>query len=387
MAAKRELPERSRYRVIEVRMWADQRFCALTPIPPSGQGLWVYLLSGPHTGPIPGIFSAGRAGMAEALGWEQEAFDEAFGEVFAQGMAKADWKARLVWIPKAVECNRPASPNVVTSWGKEWPQLPECDLKVEAFEVLKTFIHGLGEPFGKAFDKAFAKPIVKASGKAFEMASGKTSPIQKQEQEQEPTNSRRQYTADGGAVDNSSEGDQQQKDETTTEGNRTDSQPRNPASQESGAGGVAADQGEHGHMEGGASGVAPVACAADDGIPPLSVSIEWLQERGVLIDASNDLLIGWRRANVTEGQFTIAIAKAKDYKLAHIPANYLAKIIDEMVNPPERVSKKRIALGDDIESLQAAARALGMDAGLPGEGRHAYKARILERMNQGRHAA
>ena len=382
--AKKELPERSRYRVIEVRMWADQRFCALTPIPPSGQGLWVYLLTGPHTGPIPGIFRAGRAGLAEELGWTTEAFDEAFGEVFRQGMAKADWQAKLVWIPKAVDCNRPASPNVVISWAKEWPQIPECELKVEAYESLKASIHGLGEAFGKAFDKAFAKPLVKASGKAFEMASGKTMAIQKQEQEQEPTNSRRHNTAAGEPVDNSAAGQQQQKDETTTEGNRTDSQTQNPASQESVAGDVSDGLEEQGCAAGGASGVAPASCAPDDGISPLSVSVEWLRERSVQIDETNDLLLGWRRAGVTEGQFTIAIAKAKDYKLAHIPANYLAKIIDEMVNPPERTSKNRIALGDDEKSLKAAARALGMDDGRQGESLKQYKARILERMNDSR---
>ncbi|WP_154585668.1 hypothetical protein [Burkholderia cenocepacia] len=386
MPAKKELPERSRYRVIEVRMWADQKFCALTPIPPSGQGLWVYLLTGPHTGPIPGIFRAGRAGLAEELGWTTEAFDEAFDEVFRQGMAKADWQAKLVWIPKAVDCNLPTSPNVVISWAKEWPQLPECDLKVEAYEALKASIHGRGKAFGEAFDKSFAKPIVKASGKAFDMASGKTMAIQKQEQEQEPTNSRRLCTADGQPVDNSADDQQQQKDETTTEGNRTDSQTLNPASQESGAGDVAAGSDESAHQQGIACGVAAPACVPDDGIPPLSVSIEWLHERCVQIDASNDLLIGWRRAGVTEGQFTIAIGKAKAYKLKHIPANYLATIIDEMINPPERASK-RIALGDDEKSLKAAARELGMDEGRQGESLKQYKARILERMNDGRHAA
>ncbi|KVO11746.1 hypothetical protein [Burkholderia ubonensis] len=386
MAAKKELPERSRYRVIQVRMWGDQKFTELTPIQPCGQGLWIYLLTGPHTGPIPGIFRAGRAGLAESLRWEQEAFDKAFAEAFEQGMAKADWKAQLVWLPNAMDCNRPASPNVVISWGKEWPMLPECALKLEAFESLKASIHGLGEAFGKAFDKAFAKPSVKPSGKAFDMASGKTMAIQKQEQEQELTNSRRQYTAAGEPVDNSAEGREEQKNETTTEGNRTDSQNPNTESQESGAGGAADASDGSRHAEGGANGVAPGNREPDDDLPPLAVSTEWFRQRGVLIDDTNDLLIGWRRAGVTEGQFTVAIAKAKQYKLKHIPANYLAQIVDEMINPPERASK-RIALGDDEQSLKAAAKALGMDEGLPGEGLKAYKARILERMNERRQPA
>lgn len=159
----------SRYRKIEIKMWGDSKFQSLSPIQPSGQALWIYLLTGPHTGVIPGLFKAGRAAMAEDIGWEMEAFDKAFGEAFRQGMAKADWKARLVWLPNAILHNKPESPNVVIYWGREFDHLPECDLKNEAYESLKASIYALGEAYGKAFDKAFvkasAKPLVKAWGK------------------------------------------------------------------------------------------------------------------------------------------------------------------------------------------------------------------------------
>jgi hypothetical protein len=142
-------------------------------MPPSGQGLWLFLLTGPHTGPIPGLFRAGRAAPAEELGWEQEAFDKAFEEVFQLGMAKADWRARVVWIPNAIKCNLPQSPNVVISWVGEWHLIPECDLKHEAFETIKSVVYAAGEAFREAFDKTFHKPSVK------------TLPNQEQEQEQE----------------------------------------------------------------------------------------------------------------------------------------------------------------------------------------------------------
>ncbi len=172
--------QKSRYRKIEVRMWGDEKFRNLSPMAPSGQALWVFLLTGPHTGPIPGLFRSGRAAMAEELDWELEAFEEAFREVFRQGMAKADWKAKVCWIPNAIHCNRPESPNVVLSWAGEWDLIPECDLKREAYEVLKASIHALGEGFAKAFDKAFGKPSAKASPEP----SGKTCGNQEQEQEQ-----------------------------------------------------------------------------------------------------------------------------------------------------------------------------------------------------------
>ena len=85
------------------------------PPAPCGQSLFVYLLTGPHTTNIPGLFSAGEAGLAEALGWPLKGFREAFGEACRKPLVKADWKARLCWIPNAIKFNKPESPNVVRS--------------------------------------------------------------------------------------------------------------------------------------------------------------------------------------------------------------------------------------------------------------------------------
>lgn len=174
----------SRYRKIEVRTWSDEKFRTLSPMQPSGQGLWFFLLTGPHTGPIPGLFRAGRAAMAEELGWTPEAFDEAFREVSEQGMAKADFVARLMWLPNAIKHNKPESPNVVKSWAPEFDLLPECPLKLEALEAIKSFVCAMGPGFSSAFAGAFespGKPSRKPSGKA----SAKAMPNQEQEQEQE----------------------------------------------------------------------------------------------------------------------------------------------------------------------------------------------------------
>lgn len=166
-----------RYRKVEVRTWGDEKFRALSPMPACGQGLWLFLITGPHTGPIPGLFRAGRAAMAEELDWELEAFDKAFQEAFQQGMVKADFKARVMWLPSAIKHNKPESPNVVKSWATEFDLIPECDLKREAFESLKASIHALGEAYAKAFNETFGKPSAKALPK--------TMPNQEQEQEQE----------------------------------------------------------------------------------------------------------------------------------------------------------------------------------------------------------
>lgn len=177
---------KGRYRKVEVRTWGDEKFRALTPMPPSGQGLWLFLITGPHTTSIPGLFRAGRAAMAEELGWEQEAFDEAFREVFQQGMAQADFQARVVWVPNAIKHNRPESPNVVRSWGSEFDLIPECDLKWEALECLRASVCGLGEGFAKAFNETFGMPSGKASPKPLPKAMPNQEQEQEQEQEKEP---------------------------------------------------------------------------------------------------------------------------------------------------------------------------------------------------------
>jgi len=148
------------YRTVKVGMWRDEKFRRLSALKPSGQALWIYLLTGPHTGIIPGLCECGEAQLAEVLDWPIEAFREAFREVFAEGIAKADWKARLLWMPNATIHNPPASPNVVRAWRQAIDELPECQLLLEATKQLKDFTEGLGEAFAEAFQKPSPKALL-----------------------------------------------------------------------------------------------------------------------------------------------------------------------------------------------------------------------------------
>jgi hypothetical protein len=149
----------ARYRKIDARMWGDSRFRDLSSPDPSGKYLWMFLLTGPQTSNIPGLFRAGEMALAEELEWGPEGFRKAFAELFAKGLVKADWKARVVWIPNAIKYNAPDNPNVVKSWRTAWDEIPECTLKAEAYERLKTFTEALGEGFGKAFVDGCAKGL------------------------------------------------------------------------------------------------------------------------------------------------------------------------------------------------------------------------------------
>lgn len=177
--------DRGRYSKVSRRMWNDADFRDLSGPPPNAQTLWQRLLTGPELTNVPGLFGAWDAGLACALQWPVEGFREAFREVSAKGMAKADWKAGLVWVPKAIVHNEPENPNVVLSWRAAWEELPECDLKDEAYEALHEHLKGLGEQWVSAFEKACQKPSTEGYQEPYPEGSAKGLANQEQEQEQE----------------------------------------------------------------------------------------------------------------------------------------------------------------------------------------------------------
>ena len=156
----------ARYRKIDVRLWGDARFNRLTAPPPNARYLWFYLLTNPDTVSLPGLYRAGEAAMAEALGWPLKGFREAFAEAFAEGLVQADWIARVVWVPNVIKYNLPESPNVVRSWRIPWDEIPECDLKHQAFQHLRPVVEALGEAFAKAFREAFGEGYRKGYGES-----------------------------------------------------------------------------------------------------------------------------------------------------------------------------------------------------------------------------
>ena len=163
----------ARYRKLDPRMWGDRKFRELSEPQPNAQTLWVYLLSGPHTCRLPGLSNVGRAELAEALGWPQEAFDKAFQELTDRGMVKADWKARVVFIPNALKYNAPNSTNALGGWHKDWLQIPECELRSEFVTVLDGVVGQLAPAFRIVFHDAWgtSSETATASGMPSETAS------------------------------------------------------------------------------------------------------------------------------------------------------------------------------------------------------------------------
>ena len=140
-----------RFRKVEVKIWGDARFRELTPIAPSGQSLWLYLLLGPHTGVIPGLYRLGRAGLAEDLSWPLECLDACFDEIITRGMAVVDWSSKVVYLPNGLKHNAPQNPSQVVAWRKEFSLLPECEIVNRAHFDIQAFLSTIGEDYLKAF--------------------------------------------------------------------------------------------------------------------------------------------------------------------------------------------------------------------------------------------
>lgn len=155
----------ARYRKVDPRIWNDAKFRDLSD---NAKLVFFMLLTHPNMTAL-GAMRATVAGLAEEMGWETEAFREAFREALSKGMAEHDQKACLIALPRFIKYNPPESPNVVKAWGGALDLLPECELKSRVIARAKAFTEGKGEGFAKALPEAFAKGM----------------PYQEQEQEQE----------------------------------------------------------------------------------------------------------------------------------------------------------------------------------------------------------
>ena len=152
------------YRRVHVRMWRHgSSFQKLTRLNPSGQALWLYLLTSEHSIIIPGVVCAGPATIAETLKWSIESFHESFEELSNEGMVIANFDARIVFCLRGPEYMQPHNPNVLVSWGKEYNNLPECDVKNiiyrKVYEAVMTMESDKQESFAKSFRKSFGEPL------------------------------------------------------------------------------------------------------------------------------------------------------------------------------------------------------------------------------------
>ena len=140
----------SYYVPVDVMMWNDEKFRALSSPKPNGQSLWIYLLTGPHNiESLPGLFNLGKATLAEKIGWTEEATVKLMGDLKKKRMAAFDWNLQVIHLPNAIWYRPPANPNILKHWGKIFEMIPACGLKDIWLADLKAWLNETGKAGGK----------------------------------------------------------------------------------------------------------------------------------------------------------------------------------------------------------------------------------------------
>jgi hypothetical protein len=156
----------ARYRLIEPRLWTTAAFRAMGPLKPSGQALWLYLLTGPRTTAFPGLVVARQGVIADDLGWTLDELRTVLAEPGVSLLLEADWGAGVVLILNAfytqdgqpTETATPPSVNHVRGWLKGWSEIPESPLKYAYMKRLETFLEALGGGLGVALREGYPYP-------------------------------------------------------------------------------------------------------------------------------------------------------------------------------------------------------------------------------------
>ena len=132
----------ARYRKIDTKIWTDDKVRSLTD---NGRLLWFCLLTNPRTTLIPGLMCITKADLMLFLAWKRRKLCKILQEIEQIGLAIYNEKAGVLFIPNAIRYNKPSNPNQIVSWIRALDDIPDCELKEKAIDVL--------EPFAKRFGK------------------------------------------------------------------------------------------------------------------------------------------------------------------------------------------------------------------------------------------
>ena len=166
-----------RYSKVSRRLWTDEWFIGLGPVPCTPHTLWLALLTALPS-PVPGLAPVGLGWLSDLLGWSLRDLGAALGPLEAGGRVIRNDRPALIWLPNAAKHNQPQSPNAAKSWGLECAALPECYLRDRA-------VAGIAASMSEGMRRAFAEGWGMSIDKAFDMPCLIPCDNQEQEQEQE----------------------------------------------------------------------------------------------------------------------------------------------------------------------------------------------------------
>lgn len=141
------------YRKINPLMWDDDAFLDLSSH--EVRLLWCYLLTGPQTTPLPGLFIATPGALAEGLRMVPETVAEGLAELSRKGRIQVDDRRRLIRVVNAPRYNPPENGNVLRSWWALYKTITDCPIKAAHLEALEAALEGAKPDTIKAWAATF----------------------------------------------------------------------------------------------------------------------------------------------------------------------------------------------------------------------------------------
>lgn len=170
----------ARYKKIDVRIWNDAKFNALSS---DAQLIFLYLLTSPQTTML-GAVPVDKHTVSRILKFDDIRYGIGYKQLSQYGMLEYD-EAGIFWIKNFLKYNPPENPKVVISYASLLDLFPECPLLIKIAKSVLRACEARGDSYVNALHPEFKK-LAKydiAKGMPYGIAYGM--PYQEQEQEQE----------------------------------------------------------------------------------------------------------------------------------------------------------------------------------------------------------
>ena len=170
----------ARYKKIDVRIWNDAKFNALSS---DARLIFLFMLTSPQTTMV-GAVPVDKHTVSRILKFDEIRYGIGYKQLSKYGMLEYD-EAGIFWIKNFLKYNSPENPKVVISWSSLLDLFPECQLLIKIAKSVLKACETRGEAYVKALHPEFKKLAKYDMSNGMPYGIAYPMPYQEQEQEQE----------------------------------------------------------------------------------------------------------------------------------------------------------------------------------------------------------
>ena len=170
----------ARYKKIDVRIWNDAKFNALSS---DARLIFLFMLTSPQTTMV-GAVPVDKHTVSRILKFDEIRYGIGYKQLSEYGMLEYD-EAGIFWIKNFLKYNPPENPKVVISWSSLLDLFPECQLLIKIAKSVLKACETRGEAYVKALHPEFKKLAKYDMSNGMPYGIAYHIPYQEQEQEQE----------------------------------------------------------------------------------------------------------------------------------------------------------------------------------------------------------